>query len=39
MLLNKLVVGRDEVSEKTKNEVIELVKNIDDPVESAKKVE
>lgn len=33
-----MVAGRDEVSEKTKNEVIELVKNIDDPVERAKKV-
>ena len=35
---HKLVAGRDQVSEKTKNEVKELVKNIDDPVERAKKV-
>ena len=35
---HKLLAGRDEVSEKTKNEVISLVKNIDEPVDRAKKV-
>lgn len=35
---HKLLAGRDEVSEKTKNEIIELVRNINDPVEKSKKV-